>query len=176
MKNISYKIIVFVVLILGINGVVSAQEISYGAHIGLGSGNNISVNAGADLRVIGGRGLIGTSVEFDLIQKNYSGLIGDGTIANAQLYSFKAYLLSQLTLLYGDLSIYTGPGIEFYGSTSTTVFAAPKTDERISWQLGLSYDIFPMQFFVRSSTDFSWAASNVGLKGFAISLGASYLL
>ncbi len=132
--------------------------------------NKLKVVPGIDLRVIGGRGLLGSKLSADYLPANYRGY-NNGTAGDIILVS--SFGLLQASIFYGDLTFYTGPGTSIYVMPGTGTFTTPADDSLMHYLLGTAYQLYPLQVFAEIEFDIEYSPVKMG--GSRVKLGVGLM-
>lgn len=155
-------LIMMILLVLTPLALLPAADQSVGAHIGIDfdAGGVPHMLVGADLRLVGGRGMFGTKVSMDFTTGNPRAYASDVAADSTLLIS--SYGLLQYSLFYGDLTFYGGPGTSLYlltgvpdgsGSTMNILRNTIATDGLVHLLAGISYVWYPMTLFAEFEYD-----------------------
>lgn len=153
-------VVLFLILIPAMS--LPAVDQSVGAHVGIeiDSVGDPHMSVGADLRLVGGRGMFGTKVSMDFTTGNPRAYAANVAADSTLLIS--SYGLLQYSIFYGDLTFYGGPGTSLYlltgvpdGATSTMNILRNTlaTDGLVHLLTGVSYSWYPMTLFAEIEYD-----------------------
>ena len=153
-------LVLFLILIPAMS--LPAVDQSVGAHFGIeiDAAGDPHMTVGADLRLVGGRGMFGTKVSMDFTTGNPRAYAADVAADSTLLIS--SYGLLQYSIFYGDLTVYGGPGTSLYlltgvpdGATSTMNILRNTiaTDGLVHLLAGVSYSWYPMTLFAEIEYD-----------------------
>jgi hypothetical protein len=166
-----FAIIFAAVLTAGAGGGLYAADFSTAARLGfeLDQANNLKAVPGIDLRVVGGRGLIGSKLSADYLPGNFRGY-NNGTAGDIILVS--SFGLLQASIFYGDLTFYTGPGTSLYVMPGTAgAFTTSATDSLMHYLMGAAYLLYPLQVFAEIEFDIEFSPVKMGSSRVKIGVG-----
>ncbi len=179
------KILCFAALMILIPTTMTfAVDSSFGAHLTgeIAPTGTFQVHPGIDYRFIGGRGLVGSEFSVEYFPTNSRGYDSNNP---SSLLMVSAYALAQLTMYYGDMAVYMGPGTSFYygpnlgvdadsdGQNDGAGYSSLLNDSLIRWKTGFSYTIYPTQLFAEIDFDLRFVPFGVINPG--LSVGFSFM-
>ncbi len=152
---------------------VSAVDFSISVHAGIEPGplSTVVLSGGADMRMIGGRGVFGSAVSVDYLPsnpKNYHATPGD-------LFLISSYALVQASILYGDLTFYLGPGTSIYVMPGTGIFSTLGEDGILHARAGAAYNLYPLQLFLEAEIDIAPATITFDFANPRVKVGVGIL-
>ncbi len=165
------------ILILALVQIAAADQ-SVGIHIGVEQDMNsgLQVRPGLDFRSLGGRGVIGGEISIDYFPVNSRGYLdSDGSYEESDMIMVSAFGLIQLSMWYGDVAFYAGPGSSYYYMPGVGGYFSLTEDSLIHTKIGVLHTWYPLQVFIESDFDIFFDNFRVDLNHPHVSVGVSLL-
>lgn len=173
MVQLPKKLIFLVCLFAGVLYSTAAVDYSTSLHVGIEPDQSsiYQINSGLDLRILGGRGVFGTKLSVDYLPtntRNYHNTAGN-------MFVISGYGVIQLSMFYGDLTFYAGPGTSLYIMPGIGTYASLAEDTLFHFAVGAALNVYPLQIFTEAEIDVNFSPWNLGFARPRIKVGAGLL-
>ncbi len=174
MVQLPKKLILFVCILAGVLFSAAAVDYSTAIHMGIEPDQSsvYQVNGGLDLRMLGGRGVFGTKLSVDYLPTNTRDY---NTPATGNMFIISGYGIIQVSMFYGDLTFYAGPGTSLYIMPGIGTYASLAEDNLFHLTVGTAFNLYPLQVFTEAEIDVDFSPWNFGFARPRIRVGAGLL-